>query len=216
MKRDTRKFVRRMKLHRLASAATPISAATMSPARIPGVVAAFATSRIAPTSRIVRYASPNSNLRLKSMLLHSPVERSAREAQLRRRQRHVEMVHAKRALDHLLFELVKVERFAGDRQRSRGAGRQREILDAVCLPLRHDHRSFGRVPERANIAWPIMPRERFQHSRRDQTLWLVVLAGVELEVMIEQNRHVLAPLAQRRKRNLDGVQAEQQVLAKAL
>src|SRR5690348_16267115 len=100
MKRDTRKFVRRMKFHRLASAATPISAATTSPARTPGVVAALATSRIAPMRRIVRQARPNSNLRLKSMLLHATVERSAAEAELGSGERHVEVMHAQSALDH--------------------------------------------------------------------------------------------------------------------
>src|SRR5689334_17272578 len=119
MNRETRKLVRRMKFHRLASAATPMSAATISPARIPGVIAALATSRTAPTSRIVRHASPNSNLRLKSMLLHSAVERAARKAELRCSQRNIEMVHSKRALDHLLFELVEVERFAGNCDRGR-------------------------------------------------------------------------------------------------
>ena len=58
-----------MNSHRLAKAAIPISAATMSPARTPGVVAAFTTSRIAPIRRSVRQARPNSNLRLKSMIL---------------------------------------------------------------------------------------------------------------------------------------------------
>ena len=112
MKRETRKFVRRMKFHRLASAAIPISTATIRPARTPGVAAALAISRIAPTRRNVRQASPTSNLRLKSKLLHAAVERSAGEAQLRGGERYVEMVHPQRPLDHLLFELVEVERLA--------------------------------------------------------------------------------------------------------
>src|SRR5690349_22378677 len=98
MNRATRKFVRRMKFQRLAIAATPMSAATTSPARIPGVVAAFAISRIEPISSSVRHASPNSNFRLKSMLLHAPVERAARQAQLGGGQRDVEMVHPQRPL----------------------------------------------------------------------------------------------------------------------
>jgi hypothetical protein len=43
------------------------------------------------------------------MLLHAPVKRSAAEAEFAGRQGYVEVVHAQRALDHLLFELVKVE-----------------------------------------------------------------------------------------------------------
>ena len=82
-------------------------------------------------STIVRQASPNSNLRLKSMLLHAPVERAAAEPELGGGKRNVEMVHPQRALDHLLFELVEVERLADHRQR-RGlrALRQREVIDA--------------------------------------------------------------------------------------
>src|SRR5689334_18703109 len=101
MKRETRKLVRRMKFQRLAKAATPISAATTRPARTPGVVAAFAIKRIAPMISSVRQASPNSNLRLKSMFLHATIERAAAQAELRGCQRNVEMMHSQRALDHL-------------------------------------------------------------------------------------------------------------------
>src|SRR5690348_9148403 len=112
MNRDTRKLVRRMKLHRLARATAATSSATTKPARTPGVEIATPTSAIAPTRSKVRQASPNSNLRLKSMLLHAPVERAPAQAQLGRGERHVEMVHAKRALDHLPLELVEVEAVA--------------------------------------------------------------------------------------------------------
>src|SRR5438270_3674463 len=119
MNRETRKFVRRMKFHRLASAKTPSSAATIRPARTPGVVAALAISRIDPIRRIVRQASPNSNFRLKSMLLHAPIKRAARQAELGGGKRHVEMVHPQRPLDHLLLELVEVEAVPDHRQRCR-------------------------------------------------------------------------------------------------
>src|SRR5437868_9644375 len=85
-----------MKFHRLASAAAPISAATTRPARTPGVAAALAISRTAAMRSSVRQASPNSNLRLKSMLLHAPVKRAAREAELGGGERHVEVVHPQR------------------------------------------------------------------------------------------------------------------------
>src|SRR3954464_14761068 len=132
MNRETRKFVRRMKFQRLASATTPISPATTRPARPPGVIAALAISRIAAMRSSVRQASPNSNLRLKSMLLHAPVERSARQPQFGGRERHVEMVHSERPLNHLLLELVEVEAITDDRhRRCLGPLRQRKILDSV-------------------------------------------------------------------------------------
>src|SRR6185503_11840128 len=133
MKRDTRKFVLRMKFHRLPSATIPMIPATTRPARTPGVAAALAMSRIAPMRRIVRQASPNSNLRLKSMLLHSAVERAARQAELGSGERYVEMMQSQRALDHLFFQLVEVEAVADYRQRRRlGAQRQRKIVDVVA------------------------------------------------------------------------------------
>src|SRR5579864_4439090 len=99
-----------MNSQRLASAARATRAATMSPARTSGVSIALITSRMAATKTTVRQASPNSNLRLKSMLLHAAVERPAAEPELRGGQRDVEMVHSKRALDHLFLELVEIER----------------------------------------------------------------------------------------------------------
>src|SRR3954453_4580791 len=138
MKRETRKLVRRMKFHRLASAKTPTSAATIRPARTPGVVAALAISRIDPMRRIVRQASPNSNLRLKAMLLHAPVKRAARQAELGSVKRHVEMVHPERALDHLFLELVEVEAVADQRQRCRFRPlRQWELVEVIAFAVSH-------------------------------------------------------------------------------
>src|SRR4051812_927931 len=101
-----------MKFHRLASAITPTTVATTSPARTPGVAAALATSRMAPIRTIVRQASPNSNFRLKSMLLHAPIKRAPAQPQLGGGERDVEMVHPQRPFDHLLLELVEVEAVA--------------------------------------------------------------------------------------------------------
>src|SRR3954452_1813966 len=125
MKRETRKLVRRMKFHRLASAAKPMSTATIRPARTPGVSDAFMTSRTEPTKTIVRQASPNSNLRLKSMLLHTPVERPAAEPEVGRGERDVEMVHSERALDHLFLQLLEVEQVARARHRRGGVASPR-------------------------------------------------------------------------------------------
>src|SRR5690349_2239436 len=105
MNLETRKLVRRMNSHRLANATSATMIATISPARTPGVSSALMTSRMAATKRTVRHASPNSNLRLKSMLLHAPVERAAAESELGGGEGDVEMVHSERPLDHLLLEL---------------------------------------------------------------------------------------------------------------
>src|SRR5690349_6489185 len=139
-----------MKFHRLASAMMPTIEATTRPARTPGVVAALAISRIDPMRRIVRQASPNSNLRLKSMPLHAPVKRAARQAELGGGQRHVEMVHPQRPFDHLLLELVEVEAVADHRQRCRFRPlRQWEIVELVVLTVGHDDGPLGGMPQSA-------------------------------------------------------------------
>src|SRR5206468_3142170 len=158
MNRDTRKFVRRMKFHRLASAKIPTSAATIRPARTPGVIAAFAISRIDPMRRTVRQASPNSNFRLKSMLLHAPIKRAARQAELGGGKRHVEMVHPQRPFDHLFLQLVEVEAVADDRQRSRfGPLRQWEIVEMIAFAVGHDDRALGGMSQGAHVAGPVVP-----------------------------------------------------------
>src|SRR6185503_12102509 len=163
-----RKLVRRMKFHRLASVANAMSKATISPARTPGVVAASATSRTAATKAAARQASPNSNLLLKSMLLHAPVERAAAKPKLGGGKRNVEMMHAQRAFDHLLLELIEIQGFArgrNERTRLRSA-RQWEVVGAVMLSFGHDHRALGRVAKRSNIARPVVLHEQFEDSLR--------------------------------------------------
>src|SRR5947207_2461080 len=103
------KLVRRMNSHRLASAARAISSATIRAARRSAVSSDRISSQAAPSRASVRHASPNSNLRLKSMLFHAPVQRAAREPELAGGERDVEMMHSQCPLDHLLFELVEVE-----------------------------------------------------------------------------------------------------------
>src|SRR5579859_2911748 len=144
MNLETRKLVRRMNSQRLASAARATRAATTSPARTSGVSIALITRRMAATKTIVRHASPNSNLRLNSMLLHAPVERPPAETELGSGQGNVEMVHSKCALDHLVLELVEVERFAraDDESARLSARRQREVLGPIQFALGHDHGPF--------------------------------------------------------------------------
>src|SRR5690349_13874272 len=110
-----------MKFHSEARAEKATRAATIRPARRSGASSVWMNSQTHATSSAVRHASPNSNLRLKSIFLHPAVERAAAEAELAGGQRDVEMVHAQRALDHLPLELVEVEALADhrhDRRRS--------------------------------------------------------------------------------------------------
>src|SRR4029079_5128429 len=134
------KLVRRMKLHRLASAIRAMMKATIRAARSPGVSIARTNSHKAAAKVMVRHASPNSNRRLKPMLFHAPVERAAAEAELPGGERDVEMVHPQRPLEHLMCELVEVEAGRGfgrgDARRFRTRG-QGKVLGPVMLAVGH-------------------------------------------------------------------------------
>src|SRR6478735_10627582 len=142
MNRDTWKLVRRMKAQRLASAAKAINSATIRAARKSAIRIASMNNQIAASRTAVRQARPNSKRRrkagfcLKAMLFHAPVKGAAAEAQFRRRQRDVEVVHPERALDHLFLELVEIEVAAQHLQRRRiRPARQREVLDPVAVAV---------------------------------------------------------------------------------
>src|SRR5688572_1558605 len=158
MKRATWKLVRRMNSHRLASAAKAISKVTIRAARRSGVCNASASRAMAAIRTAVRQASPNSKRRrnpsccLKAMLFHAPVERAAAETELACRQRDIEMVHPERPLDHLLFELVEVERPAERRQRGGfGPTGEREILEPVGVAVGEDDGALGGVAQRPDV-----------------------------------------------------------------
>src|SRR5215217_3018985 len=92
-----------------ATAKNTISAAMTRPARMSGNCNDFVNSQTAAMRKSVRQASPNSNLRLKSMLFHAAIERSPAEAEFPGGKGDVEVVGPERALDHLLLGLFQVE-----------------------------------------------------------------------------------------------------------
>src|SRR5690348_451034 len=157
-----------MNSHNDQSANAAIRAATILAARRSGASSASINSHTQATRSAVRQASPNSNLRLKSIFLHSAVQRAAAQPELRGGERDVEMVHPQRALDHLPFELIEVEAFADDgHDRRLAAVWQREVREAVFIAVRHDDRAFGRMTKRANIPGPGVIEKRFEHRWRD-------------------------------------------------
>src|SRR6185369_5724327 len=103
-----------MKSHSEASAPNATSAAMIRPARRPGASSARMKSQTQPTKSAVLHASPNSNLRLKPIFLHSAVERAAAETQFGSRQRDVEVMHPQCPLDHLPLELVEIQALSDD------------------------------------------------------------------------------------------------------
>src|SRR5689334_10720749 len=121
-----------MNSHKDQSAKAAIRPATIRPARSWGASSASMNNQMQATRSAVRHASPNSNLRLKSILLHSAVECAAAEAEFGCGQRDVEMVHPQCSFDHLPFKLVKVQAVADDgHDRGLTAVGKREVRQPV-------------------------------------------------------------------------------------
>src|SRR6185369_14036618 len=175
-------------------------------------------SQTQATRSAVLHASPNSNLRLKSIFLHPAIERPAAEAELARGKRDVEMVHPERALDHLPLQLIEIEAVPNHRHHWHlaAAARKGKVLNPVLTSIRHDHRPLRRVAQGANVAWPAMVEQRFEDHRRNDSARFVIFARIEAEIVVEQVRNILAPFAQRRQVDFDRVETKQEILPKTL
>jgi hypothetical protein len=98
-------------------------------------------------------------------------------------------------------------------RRGAAAAGQREILDREGAVAGEDHRALGGVAKRADVARPVIGLERGEHVGRHLARGLAVFLRIERDIMVDEQGHVLAPLAQRRQLDLDRVEPEQQVLA---
>src|SRR6476620_9867834 len=168
-----------MNVHMDATAKNTISAAMTRPARMSANSNDFVKSQTAAIKKSVRQASPSSNVRLKSMLFHATIKRSATEAEFRGGKGDVEVVRPKGAFDHLLFGLFEIEARSRHRDwRPFRPARKREVIQLIRVALGHDDRTFGSMPQCTHVPRPVVSHECIKHVRRHLPLWAIVLACV--------------------------------------
>src|SRR3546814_15337097 len=102
----------------------------------------------------------------RSMFLHAPIERAAREPQFGGGERDIVAVLLQRLLDQPPLGAVEVEvvgrRWRDDRfgAQPRRGGADREVVRLERLAARQDHRALDRVAQRATVARPVVMAQR--------------------------------------------------------
>ena len=153
------------------------------------------------------------------MLLHPVGQHVPGDPQVRRGLADVAALHLQHPLDHPRLEVDQREAVLGQRAEQlarrclRGlqvGRRRRQVLDPQRVPAAQDHRPLARVGQLAHVARPAAARQLVVHGGRHLEVTALGEAGHEVS---DQRGDVLPPLAQRRQRQLDDVQAIQQIAA---
>ena len=92
---------------------------------------------------------------------------------------------------------------------------QPEVAGADGRPLRHQHRALDGVIQLAHVARPAMVDQDLHRRGIEPGERLAIALRVLAQEVLGEQRDVLAPIAQRRQVDLDGVQPEEQVLPEA-
>ena len=92
---------------------------------------------------------------------------------------------------------------------------QRQIGRLDLAVLSHQHRALDHVIQLADVALPGMLQHQLQGRAVEPADAFAIALRVRCQKMRAQQRNVFAPFPQRRQMDLDGVQAEQQVLPEA-
>src|SRR5450756_1058762 len=87
-----------------------------------------------------------------------------------------------------------------------------EIRVAEGLALGHQYAALDRMVELTDVARPIVFDQQLECRRLVARETLAVVLAVNAQEVRGEQRDVLAALAQRREPDLDGVEAEEQVL----
>src|SRR6185369_8407638 len=148
---------------------------------------------------------------LEAEALQAAVQGAAREAQGLRRAAHVAVVARQRLLDEQALDLLQahvVQAGGGAPLRAQG-----EVGGADALAPGHEQRALHRVVQLADVARPGVAGHGLEGPLVEAANALAVAPRVRGKEVAGQGRYVLGPLAQRRYGDLDGVEAEEQVLA---
>src|SRR5580765_4445718 len=93
---------------------------------------------------------------------------------------------------------------------------QTELSGADDPALGHQDTAFDRMVELTNVAGPRMLHERMKRRRLEVGDRLPVAPRMDPQEVRCQRRNVLAPFAQRREADLNGVQPEEQILPETI
>src|ERR1017187_2070524 len=142
--------------------------------------------------------------------LQPPVERAAAQAERVGGMADVAAESRQRLLDEQRLDIFEAHVFQSRRTLAPGA--QPEVDGAHHLTLRHQHGPLHGVIQLAHVARPGVGQQRLDGGFVKPRQRLAVVFGMLAQKLAGQNRDILAPVAQRGQAELDGVQAEQQIL----
>src|SRR5450759_3548084 len=91
----------------------------------------------------------------------------------------------------------------------------REIPCAHGVAVAEDDGSLDRVPQLTNVAWPLIPLEQTQRLGRNLDPGFAGRAGEFLQEVEDEQRDVTRTIAQGGERDVDDIQAIEQVLTEA-
>src|SRR6266545_1714825 len=151
--------------------------------------------------------------RLEAMALQAPVERAARQAEGLRGPAHVPVETGERLLDEEALDLF--EAHVVEARLPFPPGPEPEVLGLHLGAVGHEHRPLDRVVELPHVPRPGVLGEASHGRGLEAGDALSIALGVLAEEVGGEEGNVLPPLAQGRDPDLDGVQAEEQVLAEA-
>ncbi len=116
-------------------------------------------------------------------------------------------------LDEKRLHLFDAHVFEARAAFTRGA--QREVCRLDLGILRHEHSALHHVIQLADVALPGIVEQQLQRGVIEAADPLPVALRMRRQEMRRQQRNIFAAFAQRRQMNLNGVEPEQQILAKA-
>src|SRR6266849_7608877 len=96
-----------------------------------------------------------------------------------------------------------------------GANTFRQQVHVHALLRGEDNGAFDNVFQLAHVAGPVVVHQELESGGRELPQRLGVLEAIALEEMGEEHRHILAAVAQRRKLQMNDVEAVEQVLTEA-
>src|SRR6266699_4162498 len=79
-----------------------------------------------------------------------------------------------------------------------GIAREPRLIHGECVAIEQDHSTLDHILELADVAWPVVGLEQRQRRPADPPNALASLRGIPLDQILDEERDVFRPLAERR------------------